>query len=41
MGVSRGTVQRLVVRGRKKIIDAVVGAQALVVHAPQTDEDRY
>lgn len=39
MGISRGTVQRLVVSGRKKMIDAIVHSQALVVRAPNTDED--
>jgi predicted DNA-binding protein (UPF0251 family) len=31
MGVSRGTVQRLVTSGRKKIIDAILNSQALVI----------
>ena len=31
MGVSRGTVQRLVSSGRKKIVAALVSGQALVV----------
>jgi uncharacterized protein len=31
IGVSRGTVQRLVASGRKKVIDAIVVGQALVV----------
>jgi uncharacterized protein len=31
MGVSRGTVQRLVAIGRKKVIDAIVVGQALVM----------
>jgi predicted DNA-binding protein (UPF0251 family) len=31
MGVSRGTIQRLVTIGRKKIVDAIVNGQALVV----------
>ena len=31
MGVSRGTVQRLVTSGRRKMVDAVVEGQALVV----------
>jgi len=33
MGVSRGTVQRLVVSGRKKVIDAIVTGKALVIEA--------
>lgn len=31
MGVSRGTVQRLLSRGRKKVIEALVGQKALAV----------
>jgi predicted DNA-binding protein (UPF0251 family) len=31
LGVSRGTVQRLVTSGRRKIIDAIVGGKALRV----------
>ena len=31
LGVSRGTVQRLVASGRRKIIDAIVGGKALRV----------
>lgn len=31
MNVSRGTVQRLVARGRKSVIDAMINARALVV----------
>lgn len=31
MGVSRGTVQRLLSQGRKKVIDALVGEKALAV----------
>jgi len=31
MGISRGTVQRLVASGRKKIIRAILESQALVV----------
>ncbi|HMB15091.1 MAG TPA: DUF134 domain-containing protein [Pelovirga sp.] len=33
MGVSRGTVQRLVSSGRKKLINAIVAGQALVVES--------
>jgi predicted DNA-binding protein (UPF0251 family) len=38
MGVSRGTVQRLVTAGRKKVIDAIVAGQALILEPmePQT-----
>ncbi|MFO7765548.1 MAG: DUF134 domain-containing protein [Pelovirga sp.] len=31
MGVSRGTVQRLVSNGRKKLINAIIAGQALIV----------
>ena len=38
MGVSRGTVQRLLSRGRRKMLEAVIRGQALVVdsHAAAT-----
>jgi len=35
MGVSRGTVQRLVASGRKKVIDAIVGGRALVMEGEE------
>jgi len=35
MGISRGTVQRLVSTGRKKIIEALLGGRALVVLADE------
>jgi predicted DNA-binding protein (UPF0251 family) len=38
MEISRGTVQRLVSSGRKKIIEALIGGRALVVLADQPDE---
>ena len=38
MGVSRGTVQRLVTSGRKKIIDAILNSQALVI---QVDDNGF
>ncbi|MCK5912382.1 MAG: DUF134 domain-containing protein [Desulfuromusa sp.] len=31
MGISRGTVQRLVTSGRKKVIDALLAGHALVI----------
>lgn len=31
IGISRGTVQRLVNSGRKKLIDAILNSQALVI----------
>lgn len=39
MGVSRGTVQRLVVSGRKKLIDAVANSQALIIQTPLATDD--
>lgn len=35
MGVSRGTVQRLVASGRKKLIDAIVAGRALVMEVEE------
>jgi predicted DNA-binding protein (UPF0251 family) len=37
MGVSRGTVQRLVTSGRRKLVEAIVECNALVI---ETEEDR-
>lgn len=37
MGVSRGTVQRLVAAGRKKLIEAIVGGNAVVMAAGEVD----
>jgi predicted DNA-binding protein (UPF0251 family) len=34
MGISRGTIQRLVVSGRKKLVDAITGSQAIAVQGP-------
>jgi len=31
MGISRGTIQRLVTSGRKKIVDALLSGHALVI----------
>jgi len=36
MGISRGTVQRLVTCGRNKLISAIVDGTALVVNQPET-----
>jgi predicted DNA-binding protein (UPF0251 family) len=38
MGISRGTIQRLVVSGRKKLVDAITGSRALVVLGPPDDD---
>ncbi len=40
MGVSRGTVQRLVTSGRRKLITAVLGGQALALATePATEKE--
>lgn len=39
MGISRGTVQRLLSQGRKKVIDALVGQKALVVAGAQAAQN--
>jgi len=39
MGISRGTVQRLVKSGRQKIIEAIVKGSALVIVEGNTCED--
>lgn len=39
MGISRGTVQRLVVSGRKKVIDALTTPQALLLEAASTTDE--
>ncbi len=38
MGVSRGTVQRLVTTGRSKVIQALVESAALVIEGGNEDE---
>lgn len=39
MGISRGTVQRLLTRGRAKVLDALVANKALVIR--QGEEDAH
>ncbi len=39
MGISRGTVQRLVTSGRKKIIEALIEGHALVLKPHEGDVD--
>ena len=39
MGVSRGTVQRLLKRGRAKVVRALVESKALLVEKGEVDED--
>lgn len=41
MGVSRGTVQRLVKRGRAKVVGALVGSRALIIEQGEPHEDLY
>jgi predicted DNA-binding protein (UPF0251 family) len=41
MGVSRGTVQRLLKAGRAKVVDALVGPAALVIEEGTNDEDMH
>jgi len=37
MGISRGTVQRLVTSGRRKVVEAIIECNALVI---ETEQDR-
>jgi predicted DNA-binding protein (UPF0251 family) len=39
MGVSRGTVQRLLKRGRAKVVRALVGSRAILIEKGESDED--
>jgi predicted DNA-binding protein (UPF0251 family) len=39
MGVSRGTVQRLLRRGRAKVLESIVGTKALIIERGDGDED--
>jgi predicted DNA-binding protein (UPF0251 family) len=41
MGVSRGTIQRLLKRGRSKVVRALVESAALVIEKGQHDEDLH
>ena len=41
MGVSRGTVQRLLKRGRSKVVKALVESAALVIEKGEQDEDLH
>jgi len=40
MGISRGTVQRLVKSGRRKIVEAIVNGSALVIAAEGQDDKK-
>ena len=39
MGISRGTVQRLVNSARKKVIDTILNSQALVIQVNDEDDE--
>lgn len=41
MGVSRGTVQRLLKRGRRKVVEALVESKALLIEKGDHDEDMH
>ena len=41
MGVSRGTVQRLLKQGRRRVISAILNSQALVIEPGESDEALY
>ena len=41
LGVSRGTVQRLVKSGRAKIVGALVGSSALIIEKGNPNEDLH
>jgi len=41
MGISRGTVQRLVSSGRRKILQALLHSQALLIAEGARHEDLY
>jgi predicted DNA-binding protein (UPF0251 family) len=41
MGISRGTVFRLLKSGRAKIAEAVAGSKALIIEKGDNDEDLF
>ena len=41
MGVSRGTVQRLLKRGRARVVRALIESKALLIEKGENDEDLY
>ena len=41
MGVSRGTVQRLLKRGRAKVVEALLRSKALLIEEGETDENLH
>ncbi|NIR28572.1 MAG: DUF134 domain-containing protein, partial [Gammaproteobacteria bacterium] len=41
MGVSRGTVQRLLKSGRSKVLGAILDSSALVIERGESDEAVY
>ncbi len=40
MGLSRGTVQRLVARGRKKLVGAILAGRGIVLSVEEVSPDR-
>jgi len=41
MGVSRGTVQRLLKRGRARVVRALIESKALLIEKGENDEDLH
>lgn len=41
MGVSRGTVFRLLKSGRAKVLEAILGSMALLIERGESDEDLH
>ena len=41
MGISRGTIQRLLKRGRSKVVGALLESAALVIEKGEQDEDLH
>jgi predicted DNA-binding protein (UPF0251 family) len=41
MGVSRGTVHRLLKSGRAKLLEAILGSMALLIEKGESDDDLH
>ncbi|MBZ0267377.1 DUF134 domain-containing protein, partial [bacterium] len=41
MGVSRGTIQRLLKGGRAKVLESIVATKALIIERGEGDEDLH
>jgi len=39
MGISRGTVQRLLYQGRKQLLDGILGNSAIIISLKKSEED--